>query len=194
MEVDIPQPFFVPAQKRARSSSFINYCGERPLKRTFQGAEQTIFHISDNRPKVYPKALRFQQESTQTMTAFTANGIIRPGCDNDILMSTDMDMVDSIPPYVEIASLDALRLTPPSQSIAAATLTNHAYPILPSTGLATSTTSAPAVYDVPIDSNLQAPVSQPLATPARKPRMVMGPRAGCEKCIAKVPGHWMHFD
>lgn len=28
----------------------------------------------------------------------------------------------------------------------------------------------------------------------RKPVISMGPRADCEKCRMKVPGHWMHFD
>ena len=28
----------------------------------------------------------------------------------------------------------------------------------------------------------------------RRPLISMGPRAGCEKCEKKVPGHWMHFD
>ncbi|KAL5529119.1 hypothetical protein ACEPAG_5093 [Sanghuangporus baumii] len=28
----------------------------------------------------------------------------------------------------------------------------------------------------------------------RRPLVSMGPRADCEKCRMKVPGHWMHFD
>jgi hypothetical protein len=28
----------------------------------------------------------------------------------------------------------------------------------------------------------------------RKPVLTMGPRADCEKCRARVPGHWMHRD
>ncbi len=30
--------------------------------------------------------------------------------------------------------------------------------------------------------------------PSRRTRMTMGPRADCEKCRMKIPGHWMHVD
>jgi len=48
--------------------------------------------------------------------------------------------------------------------------------------------------DVP-DSEMVLYASQvPLPTsPSRRLKVSMGPRAGCERCRLKVPGHWMHM-
>lgn len=48
--------------------------------------------------------------------------------------------------------------------------------------------------DVP-DSEMMLYASQvPLPTsPSRRLKVSMGPRAGCERCRLKVPGHWMHM-
>lgn len=48
--------------------------------------------------------------------------------------------------------------------------------------------------DVP-DSEMMLYASQvPLPTsPSRRLKVYMGPRAGCERCRLKVPGHWMHM-
>jgi hypothetical protein len=53
--------------------------------------------------------------------------------------------------------------------------------------------------DVAMQEDASQSCSPPCSQPARPshragPRVTMGPRADCEKCRQKVPGHWMHFD
>ena len=53
----------------------------------------------------------------------------------------------------------------------------------------TSSTFSPNGFSITIQPGTPTSI-----TPSRRPRMTMGPRADCEKCRMKVPGHWMHVD
>lgn len=60
----------------------------------------------------------------------------------------------------------------------------HVYPATPSS-------PSDAVRNDVLGENLNS--FSPI-TPRRRQVLTMGPRADCEKCRMRVPGHWMHFD
>ena len=47
----------------------------------------------------------------------------------------------------------------------------------------------PALLSSPTEGACHSTIAQ-----RRRPVVTMGPRADCEKCRMRVPGHWMHFD
>ena len=66
-----------------------------------------------------------------------------------------------------------------------------------STNTSTSTTSTASITTTTIgtaDSTSSNLTNMRFHGGSRKKQLSMGPRADCEKCRLKVPGHWMHFD
>ncbi|KAF4576453.1 hypothetical protein AB1N83_000384 [Pleurotus pulmonarius] len=190
MEVEHP-PSLNFSNKRSRSSSPASH--ERPTKRLFLNhAESEALHGFDHTPPMSlsgssPNGSRQPSEDwvrqandlridspriTDTMNEALQGTIAEryPITDEDVMM--DVATISSQPMKEDAEPL--------SSEGAVLPLLFHAEVPLAQQG--------PSLLVVP-----SVPRFQPQGDPKPKPRMTMGPRAGCEKCQLGVKGHWMHL-
>ncbi|KAG9226431.1 hypothetical protein CCMSSC00406_0003310 [Pleurotus cornucopiae] len=193
MEVEFP-PSLNFSNKRSRSSSPAPH--ERPTKRLFLNhAESEAFNGFDHTPPM-------------SLSGSSRNGSRQPSEDwvrqaNDLridspLMTDPMNealqgtIVERYPITDEDVMMDVAMISsqqmkeddePPSIPTSASVILPP--PFLAETPLAQQDSSLLAVPSVPR--------FQPQGDPKPRPRMTMGPRAGCEKCQLGVKGHWMHL-
>lgn len=150
------------------------------------------------------------QEDTRTHTLFSfAPAHIRDAEVTTLVTSTRRQSSTS----ARHQQLSALHLSLPSQAdnqphgyipsahlSAPPHITLHpATPATPTDRIRASalTLVSPSPVPMAVESSPSSPSSPSnWRTPGTKKRSAvsMGPRADCEKCRLKVPGHWMHFD
>jgi len=160
-------------------------CAERETGSSSSSASSSAYYLP-----YYPRASSFQDENQHihSGTSLHLNPAMTTPLDSSSPFCSSFN--DSI--YAAAASASATHVA--NAGYYQSSILSRARPVTPPPPLSLPSTEATMVDEDAPDSEMVLYALQvPLPTsPSRRLKVSMGPRAGCERCRLKVPGHWMH--